>query len=170
MAPDLDALESRDEREPLADDEIAQLASLLDDDSAGAPAQGRALLLLARRHTADAEHALHALLERPADAAVAAEALRTLCLRWRLGDRYAGVLRHFVRGVRWDVERGGDVRRAAIGIAGELLAERTDTELMFDLIRISEDEPDEAARAAAVRALARATAYRGRPVDLRLDP
>jgi hypothetical protein len=61
------------------------------------------------------------------------------------------------------------VRRAAIAVAGELLTGHTDTELMFDLIRISEDEADEPTRTAAVRALARATGYHGRPVDLHID-
>ena len=96
-------------------------------------------------------------------------ALETLCMRWGLSERYAGMLRHFVRGVRWDIEHGGNVRRAAIAIAGEHLASHSDTELMFDLIRMSEDEPDDATRTAAVRALARATGYRGRPVDLHVD-
>ncbi len=168
MDVDLDALEARPDQPPLSDDEIAQLARLLHSGTASDQRQ-RALLLLSRRHTPNAEHALHALLETPAGGNLAAFALRTLCLRWDLGARYSGVLRHFVRGVRWDVEAGGEVRRTAIDIAGQLLATGSDTELMFDLIRISEEEGDEPARLAAVRALAHATGYHGRPVDLRID-
>jgi hypothetical protein len=167
MGLDLDALEARSGQSPLSDDEIARLTAYLHTGDTSLSERHRALLLLSRRHTADAEHALHALLEAPADTELAALALRTLCLRWGLGARYSGVLRHFVRGVRWDA--GGEVRRAAISMAGELLASGTDTELMFDLIRISEDEADEPTRLAAVRALARATGYHGRPVDVRID-
>jgi len=169
MGLDLDAFEARSGQSPLSDDEIARLTAYLHTDDTSLSERHRALLLLSRRRTADAEHALHALLEAPADTEIAALALRTLCLRWGLGAQYGGVLRHFVRGVRWDTEAGGEVRRAAISIAGELLASGTDTELMFDLIRISEDEADEPTRLAAVRALARATGYHGRPVDLRID-
>ncbi|MGH7622681.1 MAG: hypothetical protein ACREMU_10115 [Gemmatimonadaceae bacterium] len=159
-------MEARVDAAPLSDAEIAELATLVQSGGAAADVH-RALLLLARRHTADAEHAIHALLEQPLDAENAALALRTLCLRWGLGERYGALLRHFVRGVRWVAE--GDVQRAAITIAGEVLASQTDTELMFDLIRLSEDAADDATRGAAVRALARATGYHGRPVDLRLD-
>ncbi len=166
---DLDALEARAACGPLSDAEILRLAALLGS-GAGAAAKQRALLLLARRYEPAAEHALHALLEQPADPALAALALETLCVRWGLAERYAGMLRHFVRGVRWDAARGGAVRRAAIAIAGAHLASHNDSELMFDLIRISEDEPDQATRTAAVRALARATGYHGRPVDVRIDP
>lgn len=169
MDIDLDALEARPDQSPLPDDAISALARSLLSSDITSEQQHRALLLLARRHTPDAEHALHAVLEAPADADVTVGAMRTLCLRWDLGARYSGVLRHFIRGVRWDVDAGGEVRRAAISIAGEMLATGTDTELMFDLIRVSEDGTDEPARRAAVRALAHATGYHGRPVDLRID-
>jgi hypothetical protein len=165
---DIDAVEREAERRALTGEEIGGLAALLQ--SAARPQeQHRAVLLLAREHTADGEHALHALLEGGATPEIAVLALETLCVRWGLTERYAGMLRHFVRGVRWDVEHGGDVRRAAIAIAGQHLASHSDTELMFDIIRVSEDEPDDATRTAAVRALARATGYRGRPVDLNID-
>ena len=145
------------------------LGALLLDEAAPLNERRRALDALAGAHGGDAEHALHTLLEHGADATLVVPALETLCVRWGLAARYAAMLRHFVRGVRWDIDAGGDVRRAAIGIAGAYLASASDTELMFDLIRISEQEPDEAARTAAVRALARATGYHGRPVDLRFD-
>jgi hypothetical protein len=162
--PDLDALESR--AGSLSDADIRALAALLAEEDAPLPDRHRALLLLAQTHTPDAEHALHALLERAGDAALQSEALRTLCLRWRLAERYAGALRHFVRGVAWDTARGGELRRAAIAIAGELLAEQPHGELMLDLVRLSEESPDDATGIAAARALARATGYHGKHIDL----
>ena len=128
MGLDIDSLEARSEQAPLSDDEIARLAAYVHAGDTSVSERHRALLLLSRRHTAAAEHALHALLEAPADAEIAALALRTLCLRWGLGARYSGMLRHFVRGVRWDIEAGGEVRRAAISIAGELTGDGRPTQ------------------------------------------
>ena len=59
------------------------------------------------------------------------------------------------------------VREAAIGIAGAYLERGSNADLMFELIRISEDDTD-SAQTAAVRALARATGYHGKPVQLDL--
>ncbi|HEX5479916.1 MAG TPA: hypothetical protein VFY79_09375, partial [Dehalococcoidia bacterium] len=129
---DIDELERDADQRPLTPQEVTGLDAMVRQ-TPDAAARHRAVLLLARTHTTDAEHALHALLERGADPAVAVPALETLCVRWGLTERYAGMLRHFVRGVRWDTEHGGDVRRAAIAIAGEHLASHSDTELMFDL-------------------------------------
>lgn len=64
-------------------------------------------------------------------------------------------------------------REAAIGIARVYLATASGVAseplLLFELIRISEDdaEPDDV-RTAAVRALASATGYHGKPIDLSL--
>ena len=165
---DIDKLEREAERRALNGAEIAELGETLRS-GVHASVRHRAVLLLSRERSDDAEHVLHALLERGAEPEIATAALQTLFVRWGLTERYIGMLRHFVRGVRWDVEHGSDVRCAAIDIAGEHLVSHSDTELMFDLIRLSEDEPDDATRTAAVRALARATGYRGRPVDLRTD-
>ena len=164
MSIDLDALEAAPE--PLTEPDARGVAAILGDASVPLAERRRALLLLARARTPDAEHALHALLERPDDAALQSEALRTLCERWQLADRYIGALRHFVRGVAWDVARGGEVRRAAIAIAGDLLAQRPDGELMLDLVRLSEQPPDEPTGGAAARALARATGYHGKRIEL----
>lgn len=164
MSIDLDALEAAPD--PLSEADVRAAAALLGDAVAPLAERHRALLLLARAGTADAEHALHALLERPDDGALQSEALRTLCMRWQLADRYAGALRHYVRGVAWDVARGGEVRRAAIAIAGDLLAQRPDGELMLDLVRLSEQPPDDATGAAAARALALATGYHGKRIEL----
>jgi hypothetical protein len=58
------------------------------------------------------------------------------------------------------------VRLAAIAVAGEVLAEQPDGELMLDLVRLSEQPPDEPTGVAAARALARATGYHGKRIDL----
>jgi hypothetical protein len=61
-------------------------------------------------------------------------------------------------------------RRAAIAIAGAYLERHSDVQMMFEIIRIADagtTEPD-AVCEAAVRALAKATEYRGRPVQLDL--
>ena len=60
-------------------------------------------------------------------------------------------------------------REAAIGIARAYLGVASEPLLLFELIRISEDddEPQEL-RTAAVRALASATGYHGKPIDLSL--
>ena len=62
------------------------------------------------------------------------------------------------------------VRRAALTIASDYLEQHSDAALMFDLIRLSEDEApeNEHIRTDVVRALARATNYRGRPVQFDL--
>ncbi len=61
-------------------------------------------------------------------------------------------------------------RKRAIAIAGAYLEHASDVGLIFELIRIAEDsdEPDAAVKDAAVRALARATGYRGQPVRMDL--
>lgn len=62
------------------------------------------------------------------------------------------------------------VRCAALAIAGDYLETQSNAALMFDLIRLSEDEAseNEAIRTDVVRALARATGYRGRSVTFDL--
>ncbi len=62
------------------------------------------------------------------------------------------------------------IRRAALAIAGDYLEASSDASLMFDLIRLSEDEApeNEAIRTDVVRALARATGYRGQTVTFEL--
>lgn len=62
------------------------------------------------------------------------------------------------------------VRRAALTIAGDYLEAHSEPALMFDLIRLSEDEApeNEDIRTDVVRALGRATNYRGRPVTFDL--
>lgn len=60
-------------------------------------------------------------------------------------------------------------REAAIGIARAYLGAASEPLLLFELIRISEDDEEpEALRTAAVRALASATGYHGKPMTLDL--
>ena len=60
-------------------------------------------------------------------------------------------------------------RAAAIEIAREYLAVASAPMLLFELIRISEDDAEpQALRMAAVRALARATGYHGKPMSVEL--
>ncbi len=60
-------------------------------------------------------------------------------------------------------------RDAAISIAREYLAAASAPMLLFELIRLSEDDDEPAElRTAAVRALANATGYHGKPMQVDL--
>lgn len=59
------------------------------------------------------------------------------------------------------------VRRMAAAVAGDYLAATSEATLMLELVRIAEDGTDEIG-ADAARALARATGYHGKPVEIDL--
>lgn len=79
------------------------------------------------------------------------------------GDDIQLVARHLHR------HQDPAVREAAVRVAGAYLERRSHAQLLYALIAISEDAQEpEGIRAVAVRALARATGYRGKPVRLDL--
>lgn len=59
------------------------------------------------------------------------------------------------------------VRRMAAAVAGDYLAVTSEATLLLELVRIAEDAGDEIG-ADAARALARATGYHGKPVQIDL--
>ncbi|HZP56562.1 MAG TPA: hypothetical protein VFC53_03295 [Dehalococcoidia bacterium] len=164
---DIDDLERR--AGALTPDDVAAAEAALHA-GALAPADTRRLVgALARQRDEAVRGALVHLLRSSQDAALVRAALEVLCVQWDDAARHLDAVAHFVRGAAWDIAAGGEVRRAAIAVAGGYLARHEHTPLLFELIAISEGEEDEATRLAAVRALAQATGYRGRPVDLQID-
>jgi len=128
----------------------------------------RRIAALAGEYDATAEPFVVQCLHAGHDVAIAAAALDLLCRRWSRTAEYLDAVHLFVRGVAWD--EGDRLRLAAIAIAGAWLQEREDLPLLYELIDIAErgDGASDAVRDGAVRALARATGYRGKPISLDL--
>jgi hypothetical protein len=76
------------------------------------------------------------------DIALVKMALQTLCVTWGDAILYTDQLLRFLRGVDWDVLRGGHVILMAISIAGEFLRESKHPALLAELIDIYEKEDD----------------------------
>lgn len=128
----------------------------------------RRLEAVAGSYDAAAEPFVVQCLHAGHDAEIAVAALDVLCRHWARTAAYLDAVHLFARGVDWD---GGDrLRLAAIRIAGDWLQEHDDLPLLYELIDIAErgDGASDAVRDAAVRALARATGYRGKPISLDL--
>lgn len=113
---------------------------------------------------ASAEAFARACLHGGHDVDVAAAALDLLCGRWQRTGDYLDAVHLFIRGVAWDEH--DRLRTRAIAIAGAWLADNEDLPLLYELIDIAErgEHASDAVRGAAVRALARATGYHGKPV------
>ncbi len=79
-------------------------------------------------------------------------------------DERHAVIGHMQRG------NADPVRAAAISVAAACIETRADAELVVELIKIAEskDAADDAVRTDAVRALAKATEYKGQPVRFEL--
>jgi hypothetical protein len=92
------------------------------------------------------------------DVMLAKLALQTLCVTWGETGRYCDVVLQFLRGVDWDVLRGGHVILIAISIAGEYLRNARNSELLEELIDIYEKE-DSVFHDAAFVALGRSLGY-----------
>lgn len=93
----------------------------------GAPPTARVLL----------EHEL----EDPTDPMVARIALQTLCSFWGLSDLYRDEVLRFLTGVEWDEDR--DVQQMAASIAGEMLRNAHDAQLLRVLLELFDNTGDE---------------------------
>lgn len=81
--------------------------------------------------------AMEAALDDASDPMSARISLLGLCAEWGETDRYRDAVLQFVRGVAWD---DGDVRIAALMIAGQYLRKTDDDELLQALIDATDAE------------------------------
>ncbi|WP_152990577.1 hypothetical protein [Sphaerimonospora mesophila] len=113
------------------------------------------LYVISRMGDRSYENLIAKFLSYSADPDLARLSLQTLCVFWRLSDRYLSEIERFLEGVDWDWM--GGVRQIAITAAGEHLRDNVNCKFLAVLLRISSrDHSSELETRIAVEALARA--------------
>jgi hypothetical protein len=157
MISDTQELLHRAQAGKLNDKQLGEVAAALNDSSLHADAY-TLLHVLALAKAKQYRALIERYLDCPDDPPLAKLALTTLCTTWGETEQYHAQVLAFLRGVQWDVARGGHVLLAATGIAGEYLRSSSQPDFIAELIDIYEKE-DPLFQHAAYVALGRALGY-----------
>lgn len=114
----------------------------------------RLLYVLVRVSAREYEFLVARFINYPADPQVAALALSSLCVQWKLAHRYRHSILLALGGVEWDLF--DELKQAAIAAAGEYLRSAKDPLVLDRLTNIATSCESELNRRFAVEALARA--------------
>ncbi|WP_146147471.1 hypothetical protein [Prauserella shujinwangii] len=153
MDQELEDLVRRSKSGEVREGEIQKIATILADGSAGRDTY-KLLYVLGKCESFFHEELVASFLSYENDPMVARLALQILCSYWGLVEKYKDYLAEFLSGVHWDVM--GDVRAAAITIAGDYLRSHNDADLLAQLLSIAERGTERLERRFAVEAVATA--------------
>jgi hypothetical protein len=132
---------------------VAELARCLESGDLPAGQRYTALHIVARAGGPKYEALVARYLESPDQPMLARLALMALCEWMELAGKYKAELLRFMRWVSWDV--GDDVRQIALSLAGNVVGQTGDAELLAALLEIAADTAElPITRDNAVRALA----------------